>query len=77
MLFSNHIEPVNTNTPLNYNYSLIVQVYDEFGIAWLKLPKDDDGKLLNEKCQNLILSSQVRTNLSSSSHGFHSISKFG
>jgi len=43
-------------------YSLIVQVYDGFETAWLKLPKADVGKLLSEECQNLILSNEVLTN---------------
>ena len=60
--FSLQFEPINTNIQLNYMYSLIVQVYDGFETAWLKLPKADVGKLLSEECQNLILSNEVLTN---------------
>lgn len=77
MLFYNHIELVSNNTPLTYNYSLIAQVYDESGTAWLKLPNANVAKLLNEECQNLIFSTQVLVYLSSSLNGFHSMRKFG
>ncbi|KAG5049685.1 hypothetical protein JHK85_010788 [Glycine max] len=46
---------VNIFTP---RYSLIAQVYDESGTAWLKLPNFDVSKLMNEECHNIILTTE-------------------
>ena len=72
-MFCIHVEPVNTETSISYMYSLIAQVYDESGTAWLKLPNSDVPKLLNEECHNLILTTEVVTNLSWTCDGFNSI----